>query len=68
MAHCDRSGLDAELGEPAKSMRKRLYQDQWGNPGGKHCEASTSYVAESESGIPRIVPALPKSLEEVGKL
>lgn len=53
MAHCDRSGLDAELGEPAKSMRKRLYQGQWGNPGGKHCEASTSYVAESESGIPR---------------
>lgn len=54
MAHCDGSGLDAELGElTAKSVRKRLYQGQRGNPGGKHCEASTSCVAETESGIPR---------------
>lgn len=52
MAHCDGSGLDVELGEPAKSMRKRLYQGHCGNPAGKHCEASTSYVAESDSGIP----------------
>lgn len=31
MAHCDGSGLDTELGEPAKSMRKRLYQGHCGN-------------------------------------
>ena len=68
MAHCDRSGLDAELAEPAKSMRKRLYQGLCGNPAGKHGGASTSYIAESDSSIPSIVPALPKSLKEAGKL
>ena len=65
MAHCDRSGLDAELAEPAKSMRKRLYQGLCGNPAGKHGGASTSYIAESDSSIPSIVPALPKSLKDV---